>query len=175
MGFCYLTDLYFGLGFHICMVWLFPTTLVIYLNVINVDYWCSPITCFLLLLLAVFGLYLWLAVMPDDTSFPSILINSPAAWMFGPKTILVTTVKLNWSNYLLWAQVFHIFIDAQNKLASYWNFHLLLLLLHMRFDFLVTIVWWPSFSTTLRRKLVVVSCSYLLRKRCGNPWTDVRE
>ena len=31
--------------------------------------------------------------------------------------MLGTTVKLNGSNYLLWAQVFRIFIDAQNKLA----------------------------------------------------------
>ena len=31
--------------------------------------------------------------------------------------MLETTVKLNGSNYLLWAQVFHIFISAQNKLA----------------------------------------------------------
>ena len=34
-----------------------------------------------------------------------------------PKTILGTTVKLNGSKYLLWAQAFHIFIGAQNKLA----------------------------------------------------------
>jgi len=34
-----------------------------------------------------------------------------------PKTMLGTTVKLNGSNYLLWAQVFRIFIGAQNKLA----------------------------------------------------------
>ena len=33
-----------------------------------------------------------------------------------PKTILGTTVKLNGSNYLLWAQTFCIFIGAQNKL-----------------------------------------------------------
>ena len=33
------------------------------------------------------------------------------------KTILETTVKLNGSNYLLWAQAFRIFIGAQNKLA----------------------------------------------------------
>jgi len=34
-----------------------------------------------------------------------------------PKTMLGTTVKLNGSNYLLWAQVFCIFIGAQSKLA----------------------------------------------------------
>ena len=34
-----------------------------------------------------------------------------------PKTMLGTTVKLNSSNYLLWAQAFRIFIGAQNKLA----------------------------------------------------------
>ena len=51
------------------------------------------------------------------TSSSSTLINSPAAGMLGPKTILRTTVKLNGSNYLLWAQVFRIFIGAQNKLA----------------------------------------------------------
>jgi len=32
------------------------------------------------------------------------------------KIMLGTTVKLNGSNYLLWVQVFHIFIGAQNKL-----------------------------------------------------------
>ena len=37
--------------------------------------------------------------------------------MFGPKTNLETTVKLNGSNYLLWAQAFRIFIGAQNKLT----------------------------------------------------------
>jgi len=36
---------------------------------------------------------------------------------FIPKTMLGTTVKLNGSNYLLWAQAFRIFIGAQNKLA----------------------------------------------------------
>jgi len=36
---------------------------------------------------------------------------------FVPKTILRITVKLNGSNYLLWAQEFRIFIGAQNKLA----------------------------------------------------------
>ena len=34
-----------------------------------------------------------------------------------PKTMFGTTVKLNGSNYLLWAQAFRIFIDAQNKLS----------------------------------------------------------
>ena len=33
------------------------------------------------------------------------------------KTMLGTIVKLNGSNYLLWAQVFRTFIGAQNKLA----------------------------------------------------------
>jgi len=41
--------------------------------------------------------------MSDDTSSSSTLITSPVAGMFGPKTIMVTTVKLNGSNYLLWA------------------------------------------------------------------------
>ena len=36
--------------------------------------------------------------------------------MFRPKTILGTTVKLNGSNYLLWARLY-IFISAQNKLT----------------------------------------------------------
>ena len=34
-----------------------------------------------------------------------------------PKAMLGTTVKLNGSNYLLWAHAFCIFIGAQNKLA----------------------------------------------------------
>jgi len=55
--------------------------------------------------------------MCEDTSSSSTLITSPAVGMFDPKTILGTTVKLNGSNYLLWAQTFRIFISAQNKLA----------------------------------------------------------
>jgi len=34
-----------------------------------------------------------------------------------PQMMLGITVKLNGSNYLLWAQAFHIFIGAQNKLT----------------------------------------------------------
>ena len=52
-----------------------------------------------------------------DVTNSSTLTSSPAAGMLGLKTILETTVKLNGSNYLLWAQVFHIFIGAQNKLS----------------------------------------------------------
>ena len=76
-------------------------------------------------------------MMSDDTSFSSTLINSLAAGMFGPKTILKITVKLNGSNYLLLAQAFHIFISAQNKLSYLWNLHLLPLPLHMKVGFLV--------------------------------------
>jgi len=55
--------------------------------------------------------------MSDDTSSSSTLFFSPATGMFGPKTILGTTVRLNGSNYLLWAHAFRIFISALNKLA----------------------------------------------------------
>jgi len=55
--------------------------------------------------------------MSNATSFSSTLTSPPIAGMFGPKTILRTTVKLNRPIYLLWAQVFCIFIGAQNKLA----------------------------------------------------------
>ena len=34
-----------------------------------------------------------------------------------PKTMLGTTVKLNDSNYLLYAQAFRVFISTQNKLT----------------------------------------------------------
>jgi len=34
-----------------------------------------------------------------------------------PKTMLGITIKLNRCNYLLWAQMFCIFIGTQNKLA----------------------------------------------------------
>jgi len=54
--------------------------------------------------------------MLDDTS-SSTLISSPVTGMFGLKTILMTTVKLNESNYLLWAHAFRIFIGTQNKFA----------------------------------------------------------
>jgi len=55
--------------------------------------------------------------MSDDRIFTSTLITSPTAGMFGPKTILGTTVKLNGSNYLLSTKAFRIFIGAQNKLT----------------------------------------------------------
>ena len=47
----------------------------------------------------------------------STLTNSYVAGMFGPKTILGTTIKLNVSSYMVWAQAFRIFISSQNKLA----------------------------------------------------------
>jgi len=78
--------------------------------------------------------------MPDDTSSSSSLLNPLVAGMFGPNTILRTTVKLNGSNYLLWAQVFCVFVGARTNWPTYWNLHLLLLPLHMRLGFLVTIV-----------------------------------
>jgi len=55
--------------------------------------------------------------MSDDTSSSSTLISLPIVETSVPKTILGTPVKLNGSNYLLWAQVFRIFISAKNKLA----------------------------------------------------------
>ena len=45
------------------------------------------------------------------------MISSPMVETSIPKTMLGTTIKLNGSNYLLWAQAFCIFIGAQNKLA----------------------------------------------------------
>ena len=45
------------------------------------------------------------------------MISSPMIEIFVPKTMFGTMVKLNGSNYLLWAQEFCIFIDAQNKLT----------------------------------------------------------
>ena len=55
--------------------------------------------------------------MSDATSSLSILVPSPIVETFTLKTVLRTTIKLNDFNYLLWAQAFCIFIDAQNKLA----------------------------------------------------------
>jgi len=56
--------------------------------------------------------------MSDNTSFTSTLIISPVSGMFGPKTILRTTVKLNGSNYLyVWEKTFRNFIGTQNKLV----------------------------------------------------------
>ncbi|ONK76435.1 uncharacterized protein A4U43_C03F27860 [Asparagus officinalis] len=43
--------------------------------------------------------------------------TSTTAEILAPKVVLGTTVKLNGTNYLLWAQAFRIFIGAQNKLA----------------------------------------------------------
>ena len=69
------------------------------------------------LLLFASGIYPWLVVMSSEISSSSTLISSPIVETFVPKTMLGTTVKLNGSNYLLWAQAFRIFIAAQNKLA----------------------------------------------------------
>jgi len=55
--------------------------------------------------------------MSDDMSSSSTLISSSIVETFVPKMVLGTTMKLNGSNYLLWAQAFHIFIGALNKLA----------------------------------------------------------
>jgi len=45
------------------------------------------------------------------------MISFPMVETSISKTILGTTVNLNWSNYLLWAQTFRMFIGAQNKLV----------------------------------------------------------
>jgi len=58
-----------------------------------------------------------LAAMSSDMSSSSTLISPPIVETSIPKTMLGTTVKLNGSNYLLWAQTFCIFIGTQNKLA----------------------------------------------------------
>jgi len=55
--------------------------------------------------------------MLTDMSSSSTLISSPIIETFVLKTMLGTAMKLNGSNYLLWAQVFRIFIGAQNKLT----------------------------------------------------------
>ena len=55
--------------------------------------------------------------MSSDMSSSSTRISLPIVETSVPKTILRTTVKLNGSNYLLWAQTFYIYIGAQNKLA----------------------------------------------------------
>jgi len=55
--------------------------------------------------------------MSDDTSSYFTLLSSSIVETSVPKTVLGTVVKLNGSNYLLWAQAFHIFISAQNKLG----------------------------------------------------------
>ena len=54
--------------------------------------------------------------MSSDMTSSSTQISSLIVEIFVPKTILGTTVKLNNSNYLLWAQAFCIFIGAENKL-----------------------------------------------------------
>jgi len=56
-------------------------------------------------------------LLQSDTSSSFTLISSPIVEISVPKTVLGTTVKLNGSNFLLWAQTFHIFIGAKSKLA----------------------------------------------------------
>ena len=55
--------------------------------------------------------------MSEATSSSSTMISSPMVETSAPKTMLGTAVKLNGSNYLLWAQAFRIFIGIQNKMA----------------------------------------------------------
>jgi len=55
--------------------------------------------------------------MSETTSSSSTMISPLMVETSIPKTMLGTAVKLNESNYLLWAQAFNIFIGAQNKLA----------------------------------------------------------
>jgi len=55
--------------------------------------------------------------MSEAISSFSTMISSSMVETSVPKTMLGTTVKLNGSNYLLWAQMFLIFIGAQNKFA----------------------------------------------------------
>ena len=55
--------------------------------------------------------------MLDATSSFSTLISSLMVETSVPKIVLGTMVKLNGSNYLLWAQAFRVFIGVQNKLA----------------------------------------------------------
>ena len=55
--------------------------------------------------------------MPSDMSSSSNGISSLIVETFVLKMMLETTVKLNDSNYLLWAEAFCKFISAQNKLA----------------------------------------------------------
>ena len=55
--------------------------------------------------------------MSETTSSSSTMTSSSMVETSTPKMMLGTTVKLNGSNYLLWAQAFYIFIGAQNKLA----------------------------------------------------------
>jgi len=54
--------------------------------------------------------------MSETMSFYSNMISSLMIETSVPKTMLETVVKLNGSYYLLWAQAFHIFIGARNKL-----------------------------------------------------------
>jgi len=55
--------------------------------------------------------------MSETTSSSSTMTSSSIVETSVLKTMLGTTVKLNGSNYLLWAQAIRIFIGAQNKLA----------------------------------------------------------
>jgi len=55
--------------------------------------------------------------MSETTSSSFTMVSTQMVETSIPKTMLGTTIKLNGSNYLLWAQTFRIFIGAQNKLA----------------------------------------------------------
>jgi len=52
-----------------------------------------------------------------ETTSSSSTMTSSMTKTFVYKTMLETIVKLNGFNYLLWAQLFRIFIGAQKKLA----------------------------------------------------------
>ena len=67
-----------------------------------------------MLLLLILVIYL-LAIISEVSSSSSTIISSSMVETSVSKTMLGTTVKLNGSNNLLWAQAFRIFIGAQNK------------------------------------------------------------
>ena len=59
-----------------------------------------------------------------------------------------------------------------NWLTSY-SLHLLIQIPRMWLGLLEIILWWYGFSTVSMRRLVVVSCSYLLLRTCRNSEGDV--
>jgi len=63
--------------------------------------------------------------MSETMSFSSTMISLSMVETSVLKTIFGTTMKLNGSNYFLWAQAFRIFIGTQNRL-TFFSFHLLI-------------------------------------------------
>jgi len=120
--------------------WCYSGCVCLYLVIkllVSLAYWLFPATIVLFLVI-----YLLATVFEamSETQVPPMVENSI------PKTILRTKIKLNGSNYLLWAHSVYSLALKTNWLTS--KIHLLLLQILLMWPGLLEIIlWWHDFST----------------------------